>query len=199
MYEIFPDRFASSGLDVDAPDWAVRRDWDGLPTGRGPETPLELFGGDLRGVERHLDHVESLGANVIYLTPFFPAGSTHRYDATTFDQVDPLLGGDEALASLARAAAGRGIRLVGDLTLNHTGRSHEWFLAALAGSDAPGALLLLVRRLDPPRLRVVDGLPDAAEARLARRRAAHGAWAPSRAATWSRRSGSPAGASTWPT
>ena len=40
----------------------------------GPETPYEWFGGDLPGVEAHLDHIEALGANVIYLTPIFPAG-----------------------------------------------------------------------------------------------------------------------------
>ncbi len=129
VYEIFPDRFASSGLDVQPPEWAIRRDWDELPTGRGPETPYEWFGGDLRGVEERLDHVESLGANVIYLTPIFPAGSTHRYDSTTFDQVDPLLGGDEALVSLVQAAHGRGLRVISDLTTNHTGDKHEWFVA----------------------------------------------------------------------
>ena len=69
---------------------------------------------------------------MIYLTPFFPASSSHRYDATTFDRVDPLLGGDEALVALTRAAHARGIRMVGDLTLNHTGDGHEWFLAAQA-------------------------------------------------------------------
>jgi alpha-glucosidase len=127
VYEIFPDRFASSGLGVEPPDWAIRREWGDLPTGRGPETPYEWFGGDLRGVEQHLDHIESLGANVIYLTPIFPAGSTHRYDSTTFDRIDPLLGGDEALESLVRAAHGRGIRVVSDLTTNHTGDKHEWF------------------------------------------------------------------------
>ena len=31
VYEIFPDRFASSGLAVERPDWAVARDWDELP------------------------------------------------------------------------------------------------------------------------------------------------------------------------
>ena len=128
VYEIFPDRFASRGLDVQPPEWAIRRDWDELPTGRGPETPYEWFGGDLRGVEERLDHVESLGANVIYLTPIFPAGSTHRYDSTTFDRIDPLLGGDEALESLARAAHARGIRVISDLTTNHTGDKHEWFV-----------------------------------------------------------------------
>jgi alpha-glucosidase len=132
VYEIFPDRFASTGLSVEAPEWAVRRDWDSLPEGRSRNTPHELFGGDLRGIEANLDHVERLGANVIYLTPFFPARSTHRYDASTFDRVDPLLGGDEALVALTRAAHDRGIRIVGDLTLNHTGDDHEWFIAARA-------------------------------------------------------------------
>ena len=128
VYEIFPDRFATTGAGGEPPEWAVPRDWHDLPTGRGPETPYEWFGGDLPGVEAHLDHIESLGANVVYLTPIFPAGSTHRYDATTFDRVDPLLGGDEALASLTRAAHARGLRVISDLTTNHTGDKHEWFV-----------------------------------------------------------------------
>jgi alpha-glucosidase len=128
VYEIFPDRFASSGLDVEAPGWAVRREWDDLPIQRrSMKSQYELYGGDLRGVERHLDHIASLGANAIYLTPIFPAGSVHRYDSTTFDRIDPLLGGDDALASLLAAAHARGIRVVGDLTLNHVGVGHEWF------------------------------------------------------------------------
>ena len=127
VYEIFPDRFASTGSAVDDPPWAVRRNWDEPPTGRGKETQFELYGGDLGGIEARLDHVEKLGANVLYLTPFFPAGSTHRYDASSFEHVDPLLGGDEALRSLLRAAHARGMRLVGDLTLNHSGAGHEWF------------------------------------------------------------------------
>ena len=129
VYEIFPDRFATTGAGGDPPAWAIRRGWNELPTGRGPETPYEWFGGDLGGVEAHLDHIESLGANVIYLTPIFPAGSTHRYDSTTFDRVDPLLGGDEALESLSRAAHARGMRVISDLTTNHTGDKHEWFVA----------------------------------------------------------------------
>ncbi len=127
VYEIFPDRFATTGAGEDPPEWALPRDWHRLPTGRGPETPYEWYGGDLPGVEAHLDHIEALGANVIYLTPVFPAGSTHRYDSTTFDRVDPLLGGDEALASLTRAAHARGMRVISDLTTNHTGDKHEWF------------------------------------------------------------------------
>jgi alpha-glucosidase len=137
VYQIFPDRFASSRLVTDPPDWAVRRGWDELPQGRSPETPREWFGGDLRGIEQQLDHVERLGANVLYLTPFFPARSTHRYDATTFEHVDALLGGDEALVSLTAAAHRRGMRVIGDLTLNHTGNHHEWFRTAAAKPDSP--------------------------------------------------------------
>jgi alpha-glucosidase len=137
VYEIYPDRFATSGASYDPPEWAVRRDWDRLPEGRGKNTSREWYGGDLPGIEQHLDHVESLGANVLYLTPFFPAGSTHRYDASSFDRVDPLLGGDEALVSLARAAHDRGLKLLGDLTMNHTGVTHEWFEAAQRSATAP--------------------------------------------------------------
>ena len=135
VYEVFPDRFASAGLEVDPPDWAIPRAWGERPTGRGPETPAEWFGGDLVGLERRLDHISALGANVLYLTPIFPAGSTHRYDATSFDVVDPLLGGDEALVSLVRAAHDRGIRVLGDLTTNHVGDGHAWFVAAHEGHE----------------------------------------------------------------
>ncbi|HLF68828.1 MAG TPA: alpha-amylase family glycosyl hydrolase, partial [Gaiellaceae bacterium] len=137
VYQIFPDRFASAGLGAELPEWALPRDWGERPTGRGPMTRRELYGGDLFGVERHLDHVASLGANVLYLTPFFPAGSTHRYDATTFEAVDPVLGGDEALVSLVRAAHERGIRVLGDLTTNHVGHGHDWFVKAWNDEQAP--------------------------------------------------------------
>ncbi|MEJ7792009.1 MAG: glycoside hydrolase family 13 protein [Gaiellaceae bacterium] len=128
VYEIFPDRFARGGVEAEVPGWAVPREWGELPTGRGSQTPYEWFGGDLRGIEQQLDHIESLSANVLYLTPMFPAGSTHRYNASSFDRIDPLLGGNEALDSLLQAAHGRGLRVLGDLTLNHTGDRHEWFL-----------------------------------------------------------------------
>jgi alpha-glucosidase len=137
VYEIFPDRFARSGVGGEPPEWAVPRAWDERPAGRRPDTAREWFGGDLRGVEQRLGHVERLGANALYLRPVFPARSTHRYDATSFDQVDPLLGGEEAFASLLRAARARGLRVIGDLTTNHTGDGHEWFRAA---SSDPSAL-----------------------------------------------------------
>lgn len=138
LYQIFPDRFAKS-IDRPAPDWAIPQAWDDPVIGSGAETPYQLFGGDLDGITAHLDHVAALGANTVYLTPIFPARSNHRYDASTFDRVDPLLGGDAALARLADAAHARGMRLMGDLTTNHCGDAHEWFRSAVADASSPEA------------------------------------------------------------
>ncbi len=128
VYEIFPDRFARSAAaaDREVPGWAVPCGWDDPVVGTGPQTPIQFYGGDLDGIAEHLDHIEALGANAVYLTPVFPAPSNHRYNASSFDQVDPLLGGDAALHRLAKALHGRGIRLIGDLTTNHTGDTHPW-------------------------------------------------------------------------
>ena len=140
IYQVFPDRFARAAADdlgpaeaplgVDLPDWAVPRAWTDAPEGRSKNTPREYFGGDLDGVRSHLDHLAHLSANVLYMTPVFPAESTHRYDASSFDVVDPLLGGTPALARLVDDAHARDIRVVGDITLNHCGRAHDWFVRA---------------------------------------------------------------------
>jgi alpha-glucosidase len=139
VYQIFPDRFARSA-DADhrpVPDWAVRCDWDTPVIDHGPQTPYQLYGGDLDGIAGRLDHLAALGANTVYLTPVFPAQSSHRYDAAAFDRVDPLLGGEAALARLAEAVHARGWRLLGDLTTNHCGETHPWFTAAISDVDVP--------------------------------------------------------------
>jgi alpha-glucosidase len=138
MYQIFPDRFAKS-VDRPAPAWAVPARWDDPVIGEGPDCPRQLYGGDLDGIIAHLDHIASLGVGTLYLTPLFPAESNHRYNASTFDRIDPLLGGDAAFARLADAAHARGMRLMGDLTTNHCGDTHEWFQTALADMDSPEA------------------------------------------------------------
>ena len=145
MYQIFPDRFAKS-VDREAPPWALPAAWDDPVIGEGPDTPRQYFGGDLDGVTAHLDHIASLGVGTLYLTPFFPANSNHRYNASTFAHVDPLLGGDEAMARLAAAAHARGMRLMGDLTTNHCGDTHEWFQAAIADAAAPEAEFFFFER-----------------------------------------------------
>ncbi|MGN6524475.1 MAG: glycoside hydrolase family 13 protein [Actinomycetes bacterium] len=152
VYQVFPDRFArgarrsagSAGAATSAgadgvrewPSWAIPQEWDDPVIGRGPETPRQLFGGDLRGIVERLDHIASLGVTTVYVTPVFPSQSNHRYDATSFDAIDPLLGGDGAFADLAQALHARGMRLIADLTANHSGVGHEWFQRAQADRRA---------------------------------------------------------------
>jgi alpha-glucosidase len=136
FYQIFPDRFAKSGKVNINPDWAYPRDWNELPRGRSKYTGQELYGGDLYGVEEKLDYLTDLGINGIYLTPIFPSRSNHRYDATTFDQVDPILGGDKAFKSLIQSAKKKKIRILGDLTSNHCGVGHQWIIKAKKSKSA---------------------------------------------------------------
>lgn len=138
MYQIFPDRFARSkhADSHQTPAWAIAKNWGDEVIGSGPGTSEQLFGGDLWGVIEHLDHLKKLGVNLVYLTPIFPARSNHRYDASSFDEVDPLLGGNKAYQALIEAVHKRGMRIIGDLTSNHSGDAHKWFKAAY---KKPGA------------------------------------------------------------
>jgi alpha-glucosidase len=139
VYQIFPDRFArSAGADTrPLPSWARPAAWDDPVAGRGRDAGRQLYGGDLDGITERLDHLAALGVNTLYLTPFFPAESSHRYNAASFEEVDPLLGGDKALARLSQEVHARGWHLLGDLTTNHCGDTHPWFRRALEGGDAP--------------------------------------------------------------
>lgn len=174
VYQVFPDRFARSGVHHDTPAWAEPADWDDDVVHRGPHVQRQWFGGDLAGIEHHLDHLVDLGVTVLYLTPFFEGRSNHRYDAVTFDRVAPELGGQQALVSLVRAAHARGLRVLGDLTTNHTGAGHEWFLRAVAdaGSEEAGYYLFrhhpddYVSWLDVPSLPKLDHRSAALRRRL---------------------------------
>jgi alpha-glucosidase len=128
IYQIFPDRFAGSLTGKQLPEWAIPAKWDTDPViPHGPGVSSQVYGGDLDGIIGHLDHIEALGVNTVYLTPVFPGRSNHRYDAATFDYADPLLGGNAALTRLRDALHSRGMRLIGDITTNHVGDLHEWF------------------------------------------------------------------------
>ena len=138
MYQIFPDRFARSAA-ADAhvtPVWAIPARWDEPVDPVMPGRSQQFYGGDLDGIVEHLEHLADLGVTLLYLTPVFPGASNHRYDASSFMEVDELLGGDDAYIRLIEAAHARGMRVIGDLTTNHSGIGHEWFRAAYG---TPGA------------------------------------------------------------
>jgi alpha-glucosidase len=131
-YQIFPDRFERTETGAPVPPWAEPAAWDDPVEHQGPKVPFQLYGGTLDGIAQRLGHLSDLGATMLYLTPVFEAWSNHRYDAVSFERVDPVLGGDAALERLLHAARAAGIRVVGDLTTNHTGAHHDWFEAARA-------------------------------------------------------------------
>ena len=113
FYQIFPDRFASSARVVKP---GQLEPWDAPPTVHG------FKGGDLLGVVEHLDHLERLGINAVYFNPVFASASNHRYHTYDYLQVDPLLGGDDALRELLDACHARGMRVVLDGVFNHASR-----------------------------------------------------------------------------
>jgi len=139
LYQIFPDRFARAGASQQWPVWAEPAGWDDPVATEAPSSMHQLYGGDLPGIVSRLGHLEQLGVDGVYLTPVFPSIQNHRYAAASFEEVDPFLGGDRGLAELSAALHDRGMRLLGDLTLNHSGSTHPWFLAAQADAHAPEA------------------------------------------------------------
>ena len=169
FYQVFPDRFASSGAPRQWGPWATMSAWDDPVDTDGRRSVHQVYGGDLAGIEAHLDHIAALGMNGLYVTPFFPAPSSHRYDADTFEHVDPNLGGDDALASLAKACHNRGMRVIGDLTINHVGAPPR-VVPGRPGRCRIGRGRVLPLPSPPRRLRGVVRRAVAAQARPARRR-----------------------------
>ena len=90
--------------------------WDAPPTVQGYK------GGDLMGIAERLDDLADLGVTALYLTPVFASASNHRYHTDDYYQVDPLLGGNEALRQLLDDAHARDMRVVLDGVFNHCGR-----------------------------------------------------------------------------
>ena len=118
MYQVFPERFANGRSEIN-PENTV--EWGSVPT------RLDFQGGDLYGVIDKLDHIESLGVNILYLNPIFLSGSTHKYDSWDHFKVDPTLGGDDGLRDLISNCHDRNIKVILDCSLNHVHPRHFAF------------------------------------------------------------------------
>ena len=79
------------------------------------------MGGDLRGVLARLDHIQSLGATCLYLTPIFKAPSNHKYDTSDYYEIDPAFGTKDDLRALVTEVHRRGMRILLDGVFNHCG------------------------------------------------------------------------------
>lgn len=104
--------------------------WDSPPTVHG------FKGGDLYGILEHLDYLQDLGVNALYLTPVFASASNHRYHTYDYFNVDPLLGGNQAFRELLDGAHTRGMRIVLDGVFNHASRGFWQFHHTLENGGA---------------------------------------------------------------
>lgn len=146
FYQIFPDRFADGQPESNPQphEYEYRGHhpqtypWETPPN---PEQPFSLvfYGGDLPGITAHLDYLQALGVNALYLNPIFTAYSNHKYDVADYDHVDPHFGGNEALVQLAEALHARGMKYILDIVPNHCGYWHPWFQTARTDANAPEA------------------------------------------------------------
>ena len=132
MYQIFPDRFYSSGkMHDNVPSDRVMREWGELPYYKpdqnGHVWNNDYFGGDLDGIRSKLDYLKDLGVTCIYLNPIFESHENHRYNTANYRKVDPLLGTNEEFEVLCREAAKYGIGIVLDGVFSHTGSDSRYF------------------------------------------------------------------------
>ncbi|WP_025678701.1 alpha-glycosidase [Paenibacillus polymyxa] len=148
FYQIFPERFANGDPSI-SPEGA--EDWGGTPQRDN------FFGGDLQGILDHLDHLNELGINAIYMTPVFKATTNHKYDTEDYMEVDPHFGDKKILKKLVEACHDRGIRVLLDAVFNHSGRTFKPFVDVLKkGEASPYKDWFHVHSFP---LEVVDGTP----------------------------------------
>ncbi|MFY7880337.1 MAG: glycoside hydrolase family 13 protein [Lacibacter sp.] len=124
MYLIMPDRFSNGDPSNDRipgmKDQTLRRD-----------TVFNRHGGDLAGIENHLDYLTDLGVTAIWLNPIWendmPERTEHGYAFTNHYRVDPRLGGNTAYRRLIDKAHAKGIKVIQDAVYNHVGLEHHLF------------------------------------------------------------------------
>jgi oligo-1,6-glucosidase len=94
--------------------------------------------GDLDGIRRHLDHLETLGIDVVWLSPVYRSPmDDNGYDISDYQDIDPLFGTLEDLDALVDEVHARGMKLVMDLVVNHTSDEHPWFTESRSSKDNP--------------------------------------------------------------
>ena len=124
LYLIMPDRFANGdpSNDIVAGMREARVDRN---------DPFARHGGDLKGIENHLDYIADLGVTSIWLNPIqendMKEGSYHGYAITDYYQVDRRFGSNEEFRSLVEQAHSKGLKVVMDMIFNHCGDQNYLF------------------------------------------------------------------------
>ncbi len=141
MYEIFVDRFYDGNPHNDVTNGQYtfhgcateQHAWGTSPRPTVRRCGAEVFfGGDLAGIDQKLSYIkDTLGANILYLTPIFESPSNHKYDTTNYYKVDPAFGTARTLEKLIHAVHsdrnGPKGYIILDGVFNHTGAANCWF------------------------------------------------------------------------
>lgn len=94
--------------------------------------------GDLRGITSKLDHLQALGADVVWLSPVYASPQDDNgYDISDYRAIAPEFGTMADFDDMLAQMHARGIRLVMDLVVNHSSDEHEWFRQARSSRDNP--------------------------------------------------------------
>ena len=87
--------------------------------------------GDFKGLVEKLDYIQQLGANTVWLLPFYPSPlKDDGYDIASYEEINPTYGTIDDFRGFLSAAHDRGIRVVTELVINHTSDQHAWFQRA---------------------------------------------------------------------
>jgi len=94
--------------------------------------------GDLKGILRRLDEIQSLGVETIWFSPFYVSpGEDFGYDIADYTNIDPRFGTMADCEQLIREIHKRKMRVVLDMVMNHTSEKHPWFLESKSSTSNP--------------------------------------------------------------
>jgi len=96
--------------------------------------------GDLNGITRHLDYLQDLGVDGIWITPFFPSPQVDfGYDISDYTGIDPQYGTMADFDRMMAEAKKHNIRVLLDFVVNHTSDKHPWFAESRSSRNNPKA------------------------------------------------------------
>ena len=135
-YQVFVDRFFRVGEPPTPIEGRKLKEWtdeipDWKPERDGKYRNLYFYGGNLRGIIEKLDYIESLGANLLYLSPISETRSSHHYDVEDQRKIDPWIGTWEDFRLLCKKAHKKDILVCVDLVFNHMGINSHFYKEAL--------------------------------------------------------------------
>ena len=108
--------------------------------------------GDFRGLIQRLDHIASLGVDVIWVMPFYPSPlRDDGYDIADYRSVNPSYGTMRDFRAFVQEAHARGLRVITELVINHTSDQHPWFQRARKAKPGSPERNFYVWNDDPDR------------------------------------------------